>query len=130
MHCPTSRFRSKVTFVRDSGQVLGPRCQVLGIRVPRDLSKEVSMPSHFVSSAGSQTMPDFCEQLNPRALLENRQRFPEMRRVQESWVASFEKQSLLWMAARTPSCVSPDHLTILGLVAQIGAGACYALAAW
>lgn len=88
------------------------------------------MPSHFVSSAGSQTMPDFCEQLNPRALLENRQRFPEMRRVQESWVASFEKQSLLWMAARTPSCVSPDHLTILGLVAQIGAGACYALAAW
>lgn len=88
------------------------------------------MTSHFVSSAGSQTMPEFCEQLNPGVLPGNRQPFPEMRRVQESWVAGFEKRSLLWLAARTPSCVSPDHLTILGLAAQIGAGTCYAIAAW
>jgi len=75
-------------------------------------------------------MAEFCEQLNPQVLLEMRQPFPEMRRVQESWVAGAEKRSLLWLAARTPSCVSPDHLTILGLAAQIGAGACYALARW
>jgi archaetidylinositol phosphate synthase len=88
------------------------------------------MASHFVSSPSAQTMAEFCEQLNPQVLLEMRQPFPEMRRVQESWVASFEKRSLLWLAARTPSWVSPDHLTILGLTAQIGAGACYALSRW
>src|SRR5580700_10672684 len=75
-------------------------------------------------------MAEFCEQPNPQVLLEMRQPFPEMRRLQESWVAGFEKRSLLWLAARTPSWVGPDHLTILGLAAQIGAGACYALARW
>ncbi len=53
---------------------------------------------------------------------------PEMQRVQESWVASHEKCALLWLAARVPQWIGPDHLTGLGLVAQIGAGACYALA--
>jgi len=53
-----------------------------------------------------------------------------MRRVQESWVATAEKRALLWLAERTPPWIGPDHLTALGLVAQIGAGVCYALAAW
>ena len=53
---------------------------------------------------------------------------PEMRRVQESWVASAERQALLWLAAHTPRGITPDHLTGLGLVAQICAGICYALA--
>jgi archaetidylinositol phosphate synthase len=81
------------------------------------------MPSRVVVSAGSQTMMELCEQLNPRVLL-------EMRRVQESWVAGGERRALLWLAAHTPSWICPDHLTVLGLVAQIGAGACYALARW
>lgn len=81
------------------------------------------MPSRVVVSAASQTMMELCEQLNPRVLL-------EMRRVQESWVAGAEKRALLWLAARTPLWIGPDHLTGLGLVAQIGAGACYALARW
>jgi archaetidylinositol phosphate synthase len=51
-----------------------------------------------------------------------------MRRVQESWLAGVEKHALLWLAARTPEAIGPDHLTVLGLAAQIGAGACYALA--
>jgi len=65
-------------------------------------------------------------------LLETRksQPFLEMRRVQESWVAGAEKRILLWLAARTPSWIGPDLLTMLGLAAQIGAGACYALAPW
>ncbi len=90
------------------------------------------MASRFLASPGSQTMTEFCEQVNPRVLLEMRRvrPFPEMRRVQESWVAAHEKRALLWLAARTPQWIGPDHLTGLGLVAQIGAGACYALAAW
>jgi archaetidylinositol phosphate synthase len=87
---------------------------------------------------GSQTMTEFCEQLNPRILLtlrdhnhdEARRPAREMLRVQESWVASAEKRALLWLAARTPDRIGPDHLTVLGLLAQIAAGAFYALAAW
>jgi len=80
---------------------------------------------------GSQTMTEFCEQVNPRVLLEIRgaRPFPDMRRVQESWVAAAEKKALLWLAARTPQWIGPDHLTAFGLAAQIGAGICYALAA-
>ncbi len=82
--------------------------------------------------AGSQTMTEFCEQVNPRVLLEMRRRrpFPDMLRVQESWLAVLEKRALLWLAARTPERIGPDHLTVLGLAAQISAGVCYALAAW
>jgi hypothetical protein len=67
-----------------------------------------------------------------RALLETgrARSFPEMRRVQQSWVACAEKRALLWLAARTPSWIGSDHMTMLGLVSQIGAGACYALAPW
>ena len=94
------------------------------------------MARHFVISPvvvspGSQTMTEFCEQVNPHMLVEIRQArpIPEMRRVQESWVAGAEKRALLSLAARTPPWIGPDHLTVLGLAAQIGAGACYALAA-
>jgi archaetidylinositol phosphate synthase len=54
----------------------------------------------------------------------------ETRRIQESWVAGAEKRALLWLAERTPARIGPDHLTAFGLLAQIGAGACYALARW
>jgi archaetidylinositol phosphate synthase len=69
-------------------------------------------------------------QMNPSTLLEMKQArpVPEMRRVQQSWVAEHEKRALLWLAARTPQWIGPDHLTALGLIAQIGAGVCYALA--
>jgi archaetidylinositol phosphate synthase len=87
-------------------------------------------------ASSSQTMTEFCEQVNPRVLLALRDK--EMRRrsaadvlrLQESWVAVAEKRALLWLAARMPQRINPDHLTALGLVAQIGAGACYVLAAW
>ena len=76
-------------------------------------------------------MTEFCEQVNPPVLLEMRRMrpFPEMHRMQESWVAAAEKRALLWLAAHTPRWIGPDHLTVLGLAAQIGAGICYALAA-
>src|SRR5712672_786176 len=74
-------------------------------------------------------MTELCEQVNPSLLREMKrtQTFPEMRRLQESWVAAHEKRALLWLAARTPQWIGPDHLTALGLFAQIGAGVCYAL---
>ena len=83
-----------------------------------------------MATTGSQTMTEFCEQVNPRILLEMRRTrpFPDMLRIQESWVATAEKRALLWLAARTPDRINPDHLTVLGLAAQIGAGVCYALA--
>lgn len=83
-----------------------------------------------MSSAGSKSMTEFCEQVNPRVLLEMRRSrpFPEMRRVQESWLAGIERSVLLWLAARTPDSIGPDHLTMIGLAAQFGAGTCYALA--
>jgi archaetidylinositol phosphate synthase len=73
-----------------------------------------------------------CEQVDPRILLEMRRArpFAETRRVQESFVAAMEKRALVWMAERAPEWIGPDHLTALGLAAQIGAGACYALAAF
>ena len=87
-----------------------------------------------------QTMTEFCEPVNSSVLQGTHpsRSFPEgqriegprneVRRIQESWVAAAEKRSLLWMAARTPGCIGSDHLTVLGLAAQIGAGACYAIA--
>jgi archaetidylinositol phosphate synthase len=85
-----------------------------------------------MATAGSQTMMEFCEQVNPHLLAEirRRRRIPDAVRVQESWVAAGEKEALSWLAARTPAPVGPDHLTALGLVAQVGAGACYAIAGW
>lgn len=55
--------------------------------------------------------------------------FPRMLRLQESWVSSAEKRALLWLAARVPDRIGPDHLTVLGFASQIGAGVFYALAA-
>jgi archaetidylinositol phosphate synthase len=84
------------------------------------------------------TMIESREQVNPRILLEMGGTRPlaempneapgETRRVQDSWSAASEKRALVWMAARTPTSITPDHLTALGFAAQIGAGACYALA--
>jgi phosphatidylglycerophosphate synthase len=56
--------------------------------------------------------------------------FTETTRIQESFVAAWEKRALVWMAKHTPAWISPDHLTALGLTAQLCAGACYAFSAW
>jgi archaetidylinositol phosphate synthase len=92
----------------------------------------VSSQLQGCQNLGHQRMPQSCEQVNPNARLEvpPPPPFPEMRRVQESWVAAAERRALLWLAERTPDCIGPDHLTLLGLAAQLGSGACYALAGW
>ncbi len=85
-----------------------------------------------MASPNSQTMTEFCQQMNPYVLLEmpRTHPFPDMLRVQQSWVAAAEKRALLWLAVRTPDRIGPDHLTALGLTAQIAAGLFYAFAAW
>jgi len=82
-----------------------------------------------MAASGSQTMTEFCEQVNPKVSLEMRRKRPafDMLRVQESWLALPEKHALIWLAKRTPEAIGPDDLTILGLTAQLGAGLFYAL---
>jgi len=78
-------------------------------------------------------MIEFCEQTEPGVLKELRLVNPSpqnTKRVQQSFLAQVERHALLWMAERAPRWVNSDHLTVLGLVAQVGAGVCYALAAY
>src|SRR5581483_7241353 len=49
-------------------------------------------------------------------------------RVHTALTARVEKRLLTWMAERTPALINPDHLTALGLIAQLLAGAAYAAA--
>jgi archaetidylinositol phosphate synthase len=55
--------------------------------------------------------------------------FSAAQRVNRSLTAAAERRALEWMARRAPGWVTSDRLTVLGLSAQIGAGAFYALAA-
>jgi archaetidylinositol phosphate synthase len=82
-----------------------------------------------MANLSSRSMTEFCGQ-EAGLLAETRgaRPFPDMRRVQESWLAAAEKRALLWLAARTPDHLGPDHLTTLGFASQVGAGVCYALA--
>jgi archaetidylinositol phosphate synthase len=57
-------------------------------------------------------------------------KFREAIRVQQAITASLERKVLSWLAQRTPDWVSPDDLTLLGFLAQLLAGLCYALARW
>jgi archaetidylinositol phosphate synthase len=54
--------------------------------------------------------------------------FRHAARLQQSILAGPEKRLLVWMAERTPAGINPDHLTLLGFVAQLMAGASYAMA--
>jgi archaetidylinositol phosphate synthase len=76
-------------------------------------------------------MIDFCEQANPGVLREvQRAKFRNANRVHHSFLAAAERRALVWMAERTPAWINPDHLTVLGFVAQVMAGASYAMARW
>jgi phosphatidylglycerophosphate synthase len=55
--------------------------------------------------------------------------FVEARRELEGLTAPLERRLLRWLAERTPSWIGSDHLTLLGLIAALLAGAAYALSA-
>ena len=46
-------------------------------------------------------------------------------REHASFLATAEKNTLVWIATRLPRWIKPDHLTLLGLVSMILAGASY-----
>jgi archaetidylinositol phosphate synthase len=54
--------------------------------------------------------------------------FKDAFRLQQSFTAAAERKALAWLAARLPARVNSDHLTLLGFVAMILAGASYAFA--
>ena len=54
--------------------------------------------------------------------------FREATRVLTSVLAPLEKRTLVWLATRMPRRVNSDHLTLLALVAMVGAGFSYWLA--
>jgi phosphatidylglycerophosphate synthase len=51
--------------------------------------------------------------------------FRDATRVLTSVLAPIEKRCLIWMAERMPRAVNSDHLTVLALVAMLGAGLSY-----
>ena len=53
--------------------------------------------------------------------------FRSARRKNHALTAAVEGRALQWMAGRAPRWLTSDQLTLLGLLAQLGAGACYAL---
>jgi len=48
-------------------------------------------------------------------------------RIHGSMLAASEKRLLIWIAERLPAWVNSDHLTALGAIALLAAGACYAV---
>jgi phosphatidylglycerophosphate synthase len=57
-------------------------------------------------------------------------KFRDATRLQESFTAGIEKKALIWLGARLPAWVQSDHLTLLGFLAMLFAGASYASARW
>ena len=47
-------------------------------------------------------------------------------RINNGLLGALEKRFLIWIANRLPQWVNSDHLTVLGLLGMIAAGACYA----
>ena len=66
--------------------------------------------------------------MSTHSIVSNRTPPPAAQRINQSLTAALETRVLRWMAERAPSWVTSDQLTILGLGAQIAAGACYAFA--
>ena len=52
--------------------------------------------------------------------------YREAKRELTGWTAGVEKRALAWLAAHLPAFVTPDQLTVLGLVAMLLGGAAYA----
>jgi phosphatidylglycerophosphate synthase len=56
--------------------------------------------------------------------------FQEAARVQTSFTAPFERRVLPWIATRLPVWINSDHLTLLGFLSMVSAGASYAAVRW
>ena len=61
---------------------------------------------------------------------ESRAPFKDAIRIQESVTSRVERKALFWLAARMPSWINSDHLTVLGFAAMFLAGLSYWVARW
>jgi archaetidylinositol phosphate synthase len=85
-----------------------------------------------VEASMANRLIDFCEQTSTSVLGEacRIKRFENARRIHNGLTSNPEKRVLIWLAERTPRWINPDHLTLLGFLAQVMAGISYALARW
>jgi archaetidylinositol phosphate synthase len=67
------------------------------------------------------------QEIRPAAKAAGSGGFREATRELKSLTGSLELKALYWLAARLPPWVNSDHLTVLGFLAMVAAGACYAL---
>ena len=81
-------------------------------------------------SSSREHSPRMLRQSKPTPPQESAQTFRNATRIQESLTSGPERRALLWLAARMPSWVTSDQLTLLGFLAMILAGATYLLARW
>lgn len=74
-------------------------------------------------------MNTLCEvQVRESKIADRRQSgFVKALRVHQAVTAEIEKRALIWMAQRTPAAINSDHLTLLGFLSQVFAGAAYVL---
>jgi archaetidylinositol phosphate synthase len=95
-------------------------------------SSTLSSISTSISTSMSSPMIDLCEQVDPARLRQIRgvKQFRSAQRIHGSLTAQVEKTALIWLAQRIPRCINSDHLTGLGILAQLFAGFSYALARW
>ena len=72
------------------------------------------IPLHFLPENGTATARS--EDTEEAAPVEAPAQPVHHVRVNNSFLATHERNALRWLAERTPSAVTPDHLTLLGLV--------------
>jgi archaetidylinositol phosphate synthase len=65
--------------------------------------------------------------MNAHTVTQETATFKPALRLNQAMTAAVEARALQWMAQRMPAWVTSDQLTVLGLAAQIAAGATYAL---
>jgi archaetidylinositol phosphate synthase len=68
--------------------------------------------------------------LLPTKLIPSIVQFKQEKRIQEALSSGLERRALRWLAEHLPAWVNSDHLTILGSMAMLLAGASYALTRW
>jgi archaetidylinositol phosphate synthase len=74
------------------------------------------------------TYDDWYSDLGGAPVPRSTNRFKQAHRIQESLSAPLEKKVLHWLAAHLPPWINSDHLTALGSLGMLLAGASYALA--
>ena len=80
--------------------------------------------------AGEQAGSAASRDAQPRVAFAGSGEFRSAPRLQTGLTAAVERRALNYLAARLPRWMNSDHLTLLGLLAMIAGGACYAAARW